>query len=168
VYKVFVAVVLCFAISGAEAQEVKQVGTWMVQMQKDRFTDTTNVIAMTINSGGVLALRCLSPGRHVTVAIRHPDLVKDLTPRERFLVSYKGGKSPVRNTLADAVGSDMLEVFVTKAMRPTFLTANEYAFRFQSKNEQFDVIFDAGTASNALPAVFNACPPDKDDTSKPE
>jgi hypothetical protein len=82
-------------------------------------------------------------------------------------VSYKGGKSPVLNTLADAVGSDMLEVFVTKAMRPTFLTADEYAFRFQSKNEQFDVIFTAGTANKALPPVFNACPRDKDDNTKP-
>ena len=158
---------LGFAISSAQAQEVKQVGSWMVQTQKDRFTDSTNVIALTMNNGGVLAVRCLSPGRHVTVAIRHPDLVKDLTSGERFLVSYKGGKSPVLNTLAEAVGSDMLEVFVTKAMRATFLAADEYAFRFQSKSEQFDVVFTAGTASKALAPVFDACPPDKDDNTEP-
>lgn len=165
--KALVTAALCFAISGAQAQEVKQVGTWMVQTQKDRFTDNTNVMALTINNGGALAVRCLSPGRHVTLAIKNPELVKDLTAGERFLVSFKGGKSPVLNTLADAVGTDMLEVFVTKAMRPTLLTADEYAFRFQSKDEQFDVIFDAGTASKALPPVFTACPPDKDDNTEP-
>jgi hypothetical protein len=130
------ALMLVLAAGQASAQQPKQVGTWVVQTQKDRFTDDLTVIALTMNNGGVLAVRCLSPGRYVTIAIRHPGLVKDLTPGERFIVDYKGGKSPVLHTLADAVGTDMLEVFVTKAMRPTLVTADELAFRFQSQNER--------------------------------
>jgi hypothetical protein len=162
-YRLLITAALYSAVSGAQAQEVKQVGTWMVQTQKDRFTDGTNVMALTINNGGVLAVRCLSPARNVTLAIKQPNLVKDLTAGKRYLVSYKGGKSPVLTTLAEAVGTDMLEVFVTTAMRPTLLTADEYAFRFQGENEQFDVIFEAGTASKALPPVLDACPPKNDD-----
>jgi hypothetical protein len=164
-HKVIVTAALCFAIGSAQAQEVKQVGTWMVQTTKDRFTEDTNVIAMTINNGGVLAVRCLSPGRHVTLAIKSPGVVRELSAGEKFLVSFKGGKSPVLNTLANAVDSEMLEVFVTKAMRPVFLTADDYAFRVRDQNTQFDVVFDAGTAGKALPPVFSACPPDKDDSN---
>jgi hypothetical protein len=131
------ALMLVLAAGHASAQQPKQVGTWFVQTDKDRFTDDTTVIAMTMNNGGILAVRCLSPGRFVTIAIRHP-VVKDLTPGENFLVDYKGGKSPVLHTMADAVGTDMLEVFVTKEMRPTLFTADEYAFRFHSKNQQLD------------------------------
>jgi len=162
-HKLIIAAACALAISGAHAQEPKQVGSWLVNTEKDRFTDDINIIAATLNNGGVLAVRCLSPGRVVTIAIRHPQLVKDLTPGERFAVQYKGGKGPVLLTLAEAVGSDMLEVFVSKAMRPTLLTADEYAFRFRAPNEQFDVIFSAGTASKALPPVLNACPPKEDD-----
>ena len=53
----------------AMAQQSRQIGTWLVDVQKDRFADRDKVVAVTTNGGATLAVRCLPNG--LTFAI-HP------------------------------------------------------------------------------------------------
>jgi hypothetical protein len=157
---IIVATAISLGASRVNAQQPKQIGNWLVNIEKDRFTEDTNVIAIAAEHGSILAVRCLQ--HKLTIAIRDPLLISGHSAGDLFAVSFKGGNHAVAKTMADAVDPSMIEIMVTNEIRQDLLTSNEYAFRFMSALNSFDMIFQAGDARRALQPVLNACPPTKD------
>ncbi len=117
---------LALAIVAPAQAAPKQVGTWFVEVEKDRFSDSDRVVAITgNNTGSILALRCMANG--LTFAVM--DKAQSLQSGWRFLVSFKGGKHAVRTTLGSALDEHMVEIAVTDDMRADRLTSDEFAFR---------------------------------------
>jgi hypothetical protein len=156
-FRACIALLACLTIP-AQAKEPKLVGTWLVTTDKDRFTGDPSMMAITIQDGAILAVRCLQ--RRLTMAVRDAGVIGDLTPGTVFVVKFKGGTHAVMDTVGDAPAADMIEIAVTDEMRNALTTSAELAFRFTSDTQQFDLVFQAGTAARSLPPIIDACPTD--------
>jgi hypothetical protein len=159
--KYLLAATILASLAAPALATQKQVGTWVVQTEKDRFGGGDTVIAITIDGQTALGLRCMSG----SLSFAHIDPTLNLTPGSPFMVSFKGGNHDVISTFGAAVNDKMIEVVVTNEMRSQLLNSDEFAFRFTSPKLHFDAVWPAGTTKAAPPAVIKACPPkaDKDE-----
>ncbi|MFA6265968.1 MAG: hypothetical protein WC670_09680 [Pseudolabrys sp.] len=145
----------CLLLSASAAVAAsKVIGNWMVNIEADRFSDSTmNVVAITSGkSGGILAVRCL--GGDLSIALGGPKF----DTGDKFLIKFRTDKRPVVDTIAVAVSETFVEVDTTKEMVREMLTAKEYAVRIIGASSN-DFIFNAGSgAPKALAEVAKACP----------
>lgn len=158
---VTIVAVVVAALANAQSNQSKprMIGNWMVSVDQDRFSDAPQAMAITMQHGAILAVRCLE--RSLSVAIRNVGVIGGLTPGDIFSVAFRGSPHAVIQTMGDAVNDLMVEVMVTDEMRNDLITSAEYAFRLKFPASQIDVIFDAGSAQEALQPVYRACPAKK-------
>lgn len=163
------ALLLCAALSSgvavpAQAQQNTWVGNWFVQTDRDRFTDNPIYIAVTWRNGDAdtwLAVRCID--QQLDLAVRDPVMIRGLTPNSTYVVLFRADTNRIVTTfgVGNAIKEHVIEIIVKPEMRRQLLTAREYAFRFNGIDQpelQFDEVFDAGTARDALVTLFLACP----------
>lgn len=147
----------CVVAVPAQAQETTWVGNWMVTTDHDRFSGNPIYIAMTERNRAWLAVRCME--KILDLAITDPVMIKGLTPNSILTIYFRADTNPIVTTFGEAVNDHMIEILVRPEMRRQLITAHEYAFRFNGIDvPQFDEVFGAGTARDALVTLFLACP----------
>jgi hypothetical protein len=133
----------------------RMIGTWLVNSDRDRFSGEPTVIAMTMQNGSALALRCLKDGLSFAI---HSDVISG-KPGDLFQVKFKGGTHAPDDTIAEAFADSIIQVLVTPAMRPALVTSDEFAFRIiDGTGAWHDLVFDADMAPKAFADVLKACP----------
>jgi hypothetical protein len=152
-----VAVSLSAAITIAQADNNRMVGNWLINTDRDRFSGDDKIVAMTMDQGAMLAVRCMQ--KTFTLALRDPNTAGELKEGDLFEIKFKADENPVIDTIGDAINSEVIEIAATPEMQKELLSAKEYAFRVStSAGTQFDRVIRAGVASRALVDVVKACP----------
>ena len=157
-YRVVAAALAALLMAGAAgAQERKQViGNWMVTVEQDRFGDGSRAIAMTVQSGNILALRCLQ--KKMSLA-----LLGKYKPGDIYVIKFRVDRADVVDTVGMAISDEVLQIETTPQMVRQMSTGKEYALRVAGDHGSQDFVFRAGTAQKALVPVIAACPAAKED-----
>ena len=132
------------------------IGNFAVQFDVDRFTSKPEVIAVTSNAYGTLALRCLAGERSVAIG----DASLEMSPGEVLAVKFRADKKPASEISATALNAHLAQVgSVGSAMvLGELLGASEIAFRITSQTETHDLVFELQSTTDAVRAVYDACP----------
>jgi len=152
----YAVLVACVFGGGAHA-ESRVVGNWRLQIESDRFTDQTNVVALTLNNGGGLAIRCLQGNLSILVSEARTKYEEG----DVFSINLRVDRQPVAERYGTAIGATFIEVNeempeIIKQIRD----GRELAVRIHGKVSFRTLVFSLANVSRALAPLVKACPLD--------
>jgi hypothetical protein len=135
----------------------KLVGNWMVSVERDHFSGENILRATAYQKDKRLGVRCKD---HVfSLGLYDPS--HRYTIGDHFQIKFRAGDNPVVNADGEAVDVSTILVRAQEPISRELLTAKEFAFRVITASTSVggfnDLVFDAGSAAEALPEVIDAC-----------
>jgi hypothetical protein len=145
------------SLSSASADTYKSFKGWVAKIEDNRFDDTANVMAASVQNGFVLAIRCIGGQRSVALTDLSTSAGR-YAERDILLVKFRADKKPILDTGAMALDDKMIQFADTDAMMEQMAGAKELAFRLEFKGASLDRVFAAGDVSKAISLVSSKCP----------
>lgn len=154
------ATIVLMWVAPTMAQETKrQIGAWEVSVEKDRFNSgSTKVIAILMQGGNAVAVRCFPKGLSVAVG----ELLFGQGRFDEgmvFSVKFRADDKKIITTDGLGLSDKFIQIDSGPEIVSQMLNAKEYAFRLGYKAVTFDMVFKAGKgAREALGMVIKECP----------
>ncbi|WP_018388619.1 hypothetical protein [Ancylobacter sp. FA202] len=140
------------------ADEIKKrFGTWEVSIDKDRFNGESKVIALSMQQGDAVAVRCFPP--EVSVVVGELSLgAGRFEEGMEFDVRFRADEGEIIEATGVALSDKIIQVEESRPMAEAIKKAKEFAFRLSFRGVTFDKVFKTGKGGQALGEVFKACP----------
>ena len=146
------------AYTAAGADEIKKrFGAWEVSIDKDRFNGQSKVIALSMQQGNAVAVRCFPP--EVSVVVGELSLgAGRFEEGMEFDVRFRADEGEIVEATGVALSDMIIQIEDSRPIAEAIRKAKEFAFRLSFKGVTFDKVFKTGKGAQALGEVFKACP----------
>lgn len=160
------SILVSFLLTGAAYAKSKTFGDWIVSVDRDRFTDKTNVVAIHFSNDGAVAMRCLAGNLSLALTQARTKY----TEGDIFEVDLRIDRQPVVETSGTAIGSDFIEVADGAAeIIKEIPDGRELAVRIRGKFSQNTLLFQLSKNTAKVTAfVTQPCPLAKKPEMSPE
>lgn len=149
---------LALVASAGAAEETRRFGNWEVSYTPGRFGDKGKVIALTVQDGSALAVRCMNGNLSfalMTLGFGPGRFREGLDVKAKFQAD---AKSPI-DVDAAGLNDKTLQIDLPGPIARQLVDAKEYAFRVTYLSTTFDRVFKAGKGGpKAMAEVFKLCP----------
>jgi hypothetical protein len=150
------AVLFTVTLVGGAYAESKAFGDWIVNVDRDRFTDKNNVVAIHFSNDGAVAMRCLAGNLSLALTQARTKY----TEGDIFGVDLRIDRQPVVETSGTAIGSEFIEVIDGAAeIIKEIPDGRELAVRIKGQVSQNTLLFQLSKSVAKVTAfVTQSCP----------